>query len=308
MKKLFYGLIMITIFIGLVACGRSNVDDPVIKVYTRDTTSGTRDGFFSNIDFKEAATDNTVLVKGYIEVAGNGEMIRAIKNDENGIGYISLSSLSGSGLKGLEFNNVKPTEANVLNGSYGLKRNFNYIIRNEFSTPDEEEIVKAFIAYLNTKEGKATIIANGGIVELKETDPLWNDIKGDHPVALKNNSAITIKFGGSTSVEKIVKALVAGFSLKCGNFQFEQNYTGSGDAFKRTQGSEKDGANKLHIGFASREFKLTSSEPATSGTYGTFSIDAIVTVVNQNNKISNITSETLKNIYQGNISNWSELN
>lgn len=307
MKKSLTILFLLLIGVILVGCQSTNVEDPTIKVYTRDTTSGTRDGFFTNINFKEAIADNTVLVKGYVELSGNGDVIQAINNDEFGIGYISLSSLSNSKLKGLIYNGVEPTEQNVLNGTYLLTRNFNYAIRTNYDVEAEQKIVNAFLAYLSTKEGKATIKGNDGIVELHASDPSWNDIKGLHPIHLEDNSSITIKFGGSTSVEKIAKALASEFSQRCGNFKFENNHTGSGDAYKRTQGSEKDGANKLHIAFSSREFKLTENEPFAKETYGKICIDAIVAVVNSKNRVDHVTSEILKKVFDGSITKWKGL-
>lgn len=99
MKKFLkiLGLAAITC-VGLVSCAK---EEKNIVAYTRDTTSGTRDGFFTGIGFKEAKEDNTPLTKGYVEVASNGDMINAVKNDEYGIGYISLSSLEESAVKGL---------------------------------------------------------------------------------------------------------------------------------------------------------------------------------------------------------------
>ncbi|MDY0063606.1 MAG: substrate-binding domain-containing protein [Bacilli bacterium] len=303
MKKLW---IIVLVFVFLLVGCQSKVDAS-IRVYTRDTTSGTRDGFFTTIGFLEAVSDNSNLANGYVELAGNGDIINAIKNDEYGIGYISLSSLAGSTLKGLTYNGVSPTEENVLNESYLLKRNFNYIVRTEFSSTNEEQIVTAFIAYLSTKEAKATVLGKDGIVAINESDPSWNDIKNDYPIHLADNSAVTIRFGGSTSVEKIAKALSAEFSTKCGNFQVEHNHTGSGDAFKRTQGTEKDGANAIHIGFASREFKLNDAEQAVAASYGKICVDAIVIVVHPNNVIEGLTQEQIRAIYQGSILLWSEL-
>ena len=307
MKKVFLIITLVLSAIGLMACGSKGTVEPAIKVYTRDTTSGTRDGFFTTIGFADAIKDNTVLVSGYVEVPGNGEMISSLKNDEHGIGYISLSSLANSTLKGLKYNDVDPTEANVINGTYKLTRNFNYAVRSEFESTKEQQIVEAFEAYLSTKEGKGTIKANDGITTINATDPSWDDIKANYPIHSEDNSAITIKFGGSTSVEKIAKALSGEFKLKCGNFKVEHNHTGSGDAFKRTQGTEKDKANKLHIAFASREFKLTDTEQLATGTYGKICTDAIVAVVNSKNSLKNISSETLKGIYDGTITKWKEL-
>jgi len=304
MNKTIILLFFVLVIFGLTGCSN---EDPSITIYTRDTTSGTRDGFFSTINFDDAIKDNTVLASKYVEVAGNGDMISALKNDEYGIGYISLSSLPNSTLNGLNFNNVEPSEENVINGSYALTRNFNYAIRENFDTTKEEQIVEAFVGYMNTVEGKATIQGSDGIVEILNSDPSWNDIKNNYPVIDEDNSNITIKFGGSTSVEKVAKALSAEFSVKCGNFVAEHSHTGSGDAYKRVQGSEKDGANKIHIGFASREFKLSDTEPLAADTYGKVCTDAIVVVVNSSNDLTNITKELLVKIYDGTISTWKEL-
>lgn len=305
MKKLLNILVILTLI--LTGCSQPKDEEKKeIKVYTRDTSSGTRDGFFTAIDFKDAVTDNSKLVSGYIEVAGNGDMVNAIKNDEYGIGYISLSSLENSGLTGLKIDGVEPTEENVINGTYSLTRNFNYIVATQFASEKEEQIVAAYLAYLQTKEAKATIIQNDGIVEIKDDDPSWETLKNDYPIVNEDNSNITIKFGGSTSVEKIAKALSLEFSQKCGNFKFEHNHTGSSDAFKRTQGSEKDGANSLHIGFASREFKLDDSEKAAQDSYGKICTDAISVVVNKANSITEVTKEQLKDIFSGKVVNWNE--
>ena len=64
-----------------------------IKTYTRDRTSGTRDGFSTGIGLEDAKTDNTPLVDGVVEVSSNGDMMTKVANDEYGIGYISLSTL-----------------------------------------------------------------------------------------------------------------------------------------------------------------------------------------------------------------------
>lgn len=323
MKKFLNLIGSVIIGLSLVACGgtstsssssstspsssSSSVNDANIKVYTRDTTSGTRDGFFTTIKFEEAVKDNTKLVSGYVELASNGDMINGVKNDEFGIGYISLSTLETSGLKGLVYENVQPTEANVLNGTYKLTRNFNYIVRTEYDNTRKEQIVDAYLAFLTTKEAKATVVEKHGILEIKSSDPSWQTIKSNYPICNQDNSDITIYFGGSTSVEGIAKALSAEFSTLCGNFVAEHNHTGSGDAYKRTQGSEKDGASKLDIAFASREFKLADSEPAATESYGKICVDAIVAVVNSKNTVSKVTVVQLKGIYEGTITKWSQL-
>lgn len=288
--------------VGLVSCGS---DANEIKIYTRDTTSGTRDGFFTGIGLGDAKEDNTPLKSGYIEVDSNGDMINAIKNDSNGIGYISMSSLEDSGLKGLVYEGVEPTEANVLNSTYKLTRNFNYCIRETYDNEKNKDICLAFIAYTHTIEGKATIKEKGGILETSSSDKSWNEIKSEYLISNQDNSNLTINVGGSTSVKSIVSSLLLEFSSKCGNFKYNYNPTGSGDAYKRTNGSEKNGTNACDLAFASREFKDTEAMDASLT--GRMCIDAIVPVVNNKNKVSNITADLLKSIYKGEILKWNEV-
>lgn len=303
MKKI---ISIIFIFILSLVLGGCKPVDYNIKVYTRDTTSGTRDGFFTVIGFSSAVKSNADLVEGHIEVESNGAMITFLKNDEYGIGYISLSSLKDSGLTGLNYEGVAPTVANVNDNTYKLTRNFNYVITTDNTI--EGDLVRALVAYMGTKEGKATIQGADGIVEIKSADPSWADIKANHPVVDQNNENITINFGGSTSVEKVAKALSSDFRTQAGNFVAVHNHTGSGDAYKNVQGSESTGANKLHIGFASREFKSDGTEDNAPGSFGIICKDAIVVVVNnQNQTLTNITSAQLVGIYKGTIVKWSEM-
>ncbi len=313
MKKIILFASFVLLF-GLVGCGEStttttsNIDTTKnITIYTRDTTSGTREAFFSGIGFNDAINDSSVLANGYVEVASNGAMVSAVQGDEYGIGYISLSSLPGSNLNGLTYNGVAATEDNVLSGTYGLKRPFNYIIRSDWTGLDtEHQIVEAFLAYMFTVDGKTTIMNHNGIISIADTDKLWDDIKVNYPVCTLDNSGVTVKFGGSTSVQDISEALSAEFSAKCGNFIDDHNHTGSGDAYKRVQGTEAYGANQLDIGFASRPFEDT--EPAAAGTTGQICWDAVVVVVNQDNHlVANITTDEIKKIYEGTTSVWSQL-
>lgn len=310
MKRVIVLALALLSVLGLAACGKTEAS---IKAYTRDTASGTREAFFEGISFKDAQKANDVLVDGFVEVESNGAMINGVKNDENGIGYISLSSLNGSGIKGLKFAGVEATEANVLNNTYQLKRPFNYIVRDDVavlkaSTDKADVIAAAFVAYMGTKEGKATIKAKGGIVTEAAADPSWATIKGEYEALLPgDNSSVTVKFGGSTSVESIAKALSAELSPLLGNFKAEHGHTGSGDAYKNTQGSEKDGANKVHVAFASRAFSAEETAGSADGSYGQLSWDAVVAVVNNVNTIVNITAAELKAIYSGTTTKWSEL-
>ncbi|QWB99356.1 substrate-binding domain-containing protein [Mycoplasmatota bacterium] len=304
MKKLILGFTMILV-LTLAAC--SNTGDEwdstsQISVYTRDTSSGTRAGFMGGIGFDEAVEDDSQLVDGFV-INDNTGILTSMLTDEYGIGYISLSSLDGS-VKGLQFDGVDPTIANVVNNTYGLKRPFNYVLRSldDYQNDTEKNISLAFIAFMETTDG-ADIITNEGAIPLDSTNT-WDDIKDNYSVCSQDNSDVTIRFGGSDSIEQIAKALTEAFAPKCGNFIPEHDHTGSSDGFKRTQGSEKDGDNYKHIGFASRPFK--DSETGSIGTQGQLAWDAIVAIVHNDNPLMSVTSEDLRKIYGGQFLTWDE--
>lgn len=160
----------------------NEADTANISRYSRDAASGTRDGFFTTIGYSEAKTDDTKLPGASI-VSSNGDMIARIKNDVNGVGYISLASLSESGLKGLKYEGVVATEQAVVDGTYGLQRNFNYVIRDEEDCSEAElDVLDAFMKYLDSREALTIIASNDGILTKSlSSAKTWREIKSENP-------------------------------------------------------------------------------------------------------------------------------
>lgn len=305
MKKLILISTLALVFV-LSACTQGGFDESKhITVYTRDTTSGTRTGFMEGIDFDEAASSDSVLVSGYV-IKDNTGIMTAMKTDEYGIGYVSLSSV-GDEIKALEFEGVAPTVANVVNDTYGLKRPFMWMLRDDgdYESADIEALVKAFVAFLGTSDA-ADIINNNGAIAIP-SNVTWDDIKSDHPITQSNNASITIRFGGSDSIQKVAQALTSAFSAKAGNFVAEHDHTGSGDAYKRTQTVGLSDPVSKHVGFASRYFKDSEKVGVETDIMGQLAWDAIVAIVHKNNPVTNVTSEQLKKIYDGTFTTWVDL-
>lgn len=306
MKKIW--LLAVVLMIGVLASCTSPSQfekSSKITVYTRDTTSGTRDGFMNGIGFKEASKSDDILVEGYV-IKDNTAILNAMQIDEYGIGYVSLSSVNEK-VKGLFFEGVEPTEANVMNNTYALKRPFMWMVRADGDYPslEVEQLVKAFVAFLGTTDAQ-DIINNAGAIGL-ETNVTWDSIKANYPITHQDNKNITVRFGGSDSIQKVAEALTQAFTAKAGNFVAEHDHTGSGDGWKRTNGDTKDQTVGKDVGFSSRPFTQTELANVNSSQTGQLAWDAIVAIVHLNNPISNMTADTLKKIYDGTYQTWQDM-
>lgn len=311
-KKTMTATVACLMTFSLAACGSSDEGKTAgvsgdIKVYTRDSSSGTREAFEKGVDFEGSLTKNA------IEVSSNDDMAAKVGADKNGIGYTSLSTdFEKNGVSALQYEGVTASSESVLDGSYKLQRPFMYVTREagDYGSDDKEQLVQAFLDFMqNSTEGMAIVKKNGGEVDESKAKP-WDELSKKYEAVLgKDNSAITITTCGSTSVEKTVKASLEAFSPMAGNFKFTMNQSGSGDAVPRVLGKEKDGPNKGDIGFASRAFKEDGSEDISKAMEsGQYCIDAVVAVVNkENTDVTSLTQAQLKSIFTGETLKWEDI-
>lgn len=90
--------------------------DLEIACYGREAGSGTRDGFESITDTKDAC----VLSQ---ELTSTGAVIEAVRSNPQAIGYASLSAVEGQeGITALTVGGVACTEETVLDGTYAIQR------------------------------------------------------------------------------------------------------------------------------------------------------------------------------------------
>ena len=311
-KKTMTATVACLMTFSLAACGSSDEGKTAgvsgdIKVYTRDSSSGTREAFEKGVDFEGSLTKNAIEVSSNDDMAGKGGA------DKNGIGYTSLSTdFEKNGVSALQYEGVTASSESVLDGSYKLQRPFMYVTRaaGDYGSDDKEQLVQAFLDFMqNSTEGMAIVKKNGGEVDESKAKP-WDELSKKYEAVLgKDNSAITITTCGSTSVEKTVKASLEAFSPMAGNFKFTMNQSGSGDAVPRVLGKEKDGPNKGDIGFASRAFKEDGSEDISKAMEsGQYCIDAVVAVVNkENTDVTSLTQAQLKSIFTGETLKWEDI-
>lgn len=305
MKKILAMFAVLALVTIISACdGGKDIESMDITVYTRDTTSGTRDGFMRGIGFPDAAGSDDVLADGFV-TANNLGIMSAIRTDLSGIGYISLYSVDET-IKAVAFDGVEPSVANVMDDSYGLKRPYVLMHRLDFRNETEEQLALAFIAFTFTNDGADVINDNGAVAV--GYDAYWSDVRSEHPVCELDNSDVTLVFGGSDSVTRIAEGLSAAFAPNCGNVQTVNSHTGSGDAWRRTQGDQKDGVNYSHIGYASRDFRGAELETDESGeSRFHMAWDAIVVIVHNDNPVKGLTADELKKIFSGETPTWGDI-
>ena len=127
-------------------------NDAEVVLIGREAASGTRDGFESITGTKDACQYRQ-------ELTSTGDVITAVSQNPDAIGYASLASIKDS-VKALNVDGVTPSEATVKDGSYKVQRPFVLV------TMEGKELspaAQAFFDYAVSSDA-ASIIAKAGAV------------------------------------------------------------------------------------------------------------------------------------------------
>lgn len=127
-------------------------NDAEVVLIGREAASGTRDGFESITGTKEKCLYRQ-------ELTSTGDVITAVSQNPDAIGYASLASIKDS-VKALNVDGVTPSEATVKDGSYKVQRPFVLVtVEGKALTP----VAQAFFDYATSSDA-AAIIAKAGAV------------------------------------------------------------------------------------------------------------------------------------------------
>lgn len=129
--------------------------DGEIVLIGREAGSGTRDGFESITDTKDACQYRQ-------ELTSTGDVITAVSQNPNAIGYASLASVKDT-VKALQVNGVTPTEATVKDGSYPVQRPFVLVTKTGTAL---SPAAQAFFDYATSSEA-SSLISQAGAVPVK---------------------------------------------------------------------------------------------------------------------------------------------
>ena len=129
-------------------------NDAEIVLIGREAGSGTRDGFESITDTKDACQYRQ-------ELTSTGDVINTVSKNPNAIGYASLSAV-GESVKALTVGGIAATEDTVRDGSYVVQRPFVLVTK---TGSELSPAARAFFDYATSGE-VADIIANAGAVSV----------------------------------------------------------------------------------------------------------------------------------------------
>jgi len=127
-------------------------NDAEIVLIGREAGSGTRDGFESITDTKDACQYRQ-------ELTSTGDVINTVSQNPDAIGYASLSAV-GDSVKALTVGGVEATEATVKDGSYVVQRPFVLVTKEG---TELSAAAQAFFDYATSADAASVISAAGAV-------------------------------------------------------------------------------------------------------------------------------------------------
>jgi phosphate transport system substrate-binding protein len=255
-----------------------------ITVISREEGSGTRGAFIElmGVEVKDADGNKIDQTVESAEIVNSTNVVMtSVAADEQSIGYISLGSLNET-VKALQIDGVDATTDNILAGTYKVARPFNIATKGEIS-----DVAADFIKFIMSADGQKIVVENKYISQ------------GDQGAYTAAGLSGKIVVAGSSSVsplmEKLAEAYMAVNSDITVELQTSDSTTGMTSAIEGV----------CDIGMASRELKDSELEKGLTPTV--IAMDGIAIVVNNNNSMAGLTSEQVRAIYTGEITDWSEL-
>lgn len=282
-------LMVIAACLTLVGCGSndskgSSSNDSSINVTSREDGSGTRGAFIELFGIEEKDSSGAKVDKTTTSAAitnSTAVMMTTVANDKDAIGYISLGSVNDT-VKAVKIDGAEASADAVKNGSYKVSRPFNVVTKGELSA-----VAQDFLDFIMSADGQKVVSDNGYI-----------EVENGGAYTSKGLSGKVI-VAGSSSVTPVMEKLAEAYKALNPNVTIEVNQSDS------TTGVTSAIEGACDLGMASRELK--DSETSQGVTAKVIATDGIAVIVNNDNKVDNLTSDQVKKIFTGEITKWSEI-
>ena len=300
-KKVLAAVLMGAMVFSMAACGSNggsseggssdsgsgsdaSATSGTISVLSREEGSGTRVAFVELFGVEEENADGEKVDNTTVDAQvtnSTAVMMTGVAQDPQAIGYISLGSLDDS-VKALKVDGAEASAENVKNGTYKVSRPFNIVTGDSLS-----DVAQDFVDYILSSDGQA-IVGEDYI----PVDDAAEAYAGTSPEG-------SVVVAGSSSVSPVMEKLKEGYEAVNPNASIEIQTSDS------TTGVESTISGICDIGMASRELKDTETSEGVTGTQ--IAIDGIAIIVNNENSMTDITSDQVKQIYTGEVTNWEDL-
>ena len=284
MKKLAVILMVSAVILSLSFASGASETNSKINVISREEGSGTRGAFVELTGVEEkidgVKVDQTTLDA---EIASSTSVvITTVEGDKNAIGYISLGSLSDK-VKAIEVDGVYPTTERVKSGEYKISRPFVMAYKTLSETAED------FLKFVMSSNGQ-DIVAKKGYIRVDDSNKYTYE-------SSKKSGSVTIS--GSSAVDPVMEVLVEAYmalnpDVKVTLMQSDST-TGINDAI----------SGKSDIGLSSRNLKASELEKGLE--YNVMAMDGIAVIVNNENAVKGLSSETIRDIYKGTVTTWAGL-
>ena len=249
-----------------------------INVISREEGSGTRGAFIELLEIEVDGVDHT---SSEADIAnGTSVVITSVSGNIYAIGYISLGSLNDT-VSAISIEGVPATPENVQNGSYPIFRSFNLAVR------ELSDVAQDFLDFVLSAEGQAIVAAGGYII-----------VDADAPAFTGGGVSGNVVVTGSTSVAPVMERIAEAYMAVNTNANVEVHSSGSGAGITGARDGTAD------IGMASREIRPNELEYVSSITVAH---DGLAIIVNNDNPLEDLSVEEIRQVFMGNIHNWSSL-
>ncbi|MBQ8562334.1 MAG: substrate-binding domain-containing protein, partial [Firmicutes bacterium] len=207
-------------------------------------------------------------------------VVTTVSGNESAIGYISMGAMSDA-VKAVKVDGVEATTDNVKAGNYAVSRPFVVATNGELT-----DLAADFIEYIMSADGQA-IIAEEGYITIDDAAAAYEE---------KDGLEGKIVLAGSTSVAPVMQVIADSYKALYEGVEIEIQQTGSGAGITSTIEKACD------IGMSSRALK--DEELAQGLTETTIAMDGIAVIVNNANSVEDLTSEQIRQIFTGEVTDW----
>ena len=255
-----------------------------ITVISREDGSGTRGAFIElfGIEVKNDAGEKVDMTTDDAEITNSTSvMMTSVAGNTEAIGYISLGSLNDT-VKAVKIDGAEATVDNIKSSTYKIARPFNIATKGEVS-----DVAQDFIKYIMSEDGQKVVEDNGYISH-------GND--GAFESAGLSGKVVV---GGSSSVTPVMEKLKEAYVALNPDVTIEVQQSDS------TTGMTSAIEGVCDIGMASRDLKDSEIEKGLTGT--TIAMDGIAVIVNNDSPVEELSSDSVKGIYTGEITDWADV-